>query len=715
MSTFASGRILRFGPFEVDVRTGELRKHGLKIRLQEQPFEILIMLLERPGALITREEVRQKLWPADTFVDFDHGLNNAVNRLREALGDSAETPRFIETLPRKGYRFLASVNREANTESVISVGALGKELEVNPPSWPATATPAGSSVPRKRMLRWGTLLVAVGTPAIFLMFWLRPANLPRVIGSTQITSDGRLKTDLVTDGSRLYFSEVAAGHPILSQVSATGGETAQIAVPFTTFRLGDFSPSRGELLLSGSLGGSDLETPLWTLRLPAGTPRRVGDIVTNGAAWSHNSEKITYTHGHDIYVSKSDGSQPRKLASVGNYPLWARWSPKEDVVRFTEYDFETNSTSLWEVASDGSRLHPLLPGTNAKEDCCGNWTRGGEYYLFHSEGNIWALREQAEFLRKPTKNPVQLTFGPLQLTYPVPSTDGKKVFVIGQQRRAEVVRYDSKAKEFVPYIAGVSAGQLDFSRDGKWVAYVAYPEATLWRCKVDGSGRQQLTYSPLRAALPHWSPDGERIAFMASEPGRHWRIFLISVTDGSVQDLLPTQNNNIGDPNWSPDGNSLAFGSLATGASSQMTIRLLNLRNKQISTVPGSEGMFSPRWSPNGRFLAALPADSQKLMLFDFTAQKWFALVNRAIGYPSWSKDSKYIFFDDTSFNIDPAIYRLNISDRSLQRVVSLKDIRQYVADWPFGAWTGLTPDDSPLLQRDISTQEIYALDLQLP
>src|ERR1051325_8002738 len=104
-----------FGSFEVDLRAGELRKEGSKIRLQEQPFQILAMLLEQPGQVVTREELRSRLWPSDTFVDFDHSLNKAINKLREALGDSAENPRFVETLPRRGYRFLGSVNgaREA--------------------------------------------------------------------------------------------------------------------------------------------------------------------------------------------------------------------------------------------------------------------------------------------------------------------------------------------------------------------------------------------------------------------------------------------------------------------------------------------------------------------------------------------------------------------------------------------------------------------------
>jgi len=115
-----SGRSVSFGVFEMDLRAGELRKQGLKIKLQEQPFQVLAMLLEHPGELVSREELQRKLWPADTFVDFDHGLNKAITKIREALGDSAESPRFVETLPRRGYRFIAPVNEP--DEPAVPVG-----------------------------------------------------------------------------------------------------------------------------------------------------------------------------------------------------------------------------------------------------------------------------------------------------------------------------------------------------------------------------------------------------------------------------------------------------------------------------------------------------------------------------------------------------------------------------------------------------------------
>ena len=138
-----AGRIVRFGVFEADFSAGELRKNGRRIRLQEQPFQILALLLERPGEVVTREEVRQKLWAADTFVDFDHSLNTAIKKVREALGDSASSPRYVETIARRGYRFLAPVERDdASTKPADSgpgkpadgpAAAIHPELEVPMP------------------------------------------------------------------------------------------------------------------------------------------------------------------------------------------------------------------------------------------------------------------------------------------------------------------------------------------------------------------------------------------------------------------------------------------------------------------------------------------------------------------------------------------------------------------------------------------------------
>jgi WD40-like Beta Propeller Repeat len=218
--------------------------------------------------------------------------------------------------------------------------------------------------------------------------------------------------------------------------------------------------------------------------------------------------------------------------------------------------------------------------------------------------DIWVLPERTSPLWKASNQPVQLTTGPLSFKIPVPSKDGKKLFVIGAQLRAELVRYDFKSAEFVPYLGGISAGELDFSRDGKWVAYVRYPDDSLWRSKLDGSERLQLTYPPQRAATPHWSPDGKTIAFSSATPGKPWKVVVIS-PDGGTPESLTSKESPETDPTWSPDGATLAFSSNDSLHPETQFIQLFNLSNRQLSPLPASEPVFGPRWSPDGRFIAA--------------------------------------------------------------------------------------------------------------
>ena len=322
-------------------------------------------------------------------------------------------------------------------------------------------------------------------------------------------------------------------------------------------------------------------------------------------------------------------------------------------------------------------------------------------------------------VEKVAHEPVQLTAGPLQFSNPLPSKDGKKLFVVGAQGRAELVRYDGKSGEYVPYLGGISAGEIDFTRDGQWVTYVTYPEFTLWRSKVDGSARLQLTNSSTSspAALPHWSPDGQQIAFSAATIGKPWKLFLISKDGGSPQAVTKDEVQET-DPTWSPDGRTLAFGHYDPVNAEKTFIQLLNLETHQISQLPGSQGIFGPRWSPDGRYIIAISYDNQKLMLFDVQNKTWRQLVaepNVALGYLAWSRDSDYVYFD-TSYGKDNGYFRLRISDSKRERVCDLKRIRLFANPF-FGnaPWTGLGPNDTPIFPRDISTQEIYALDLQLP
>src|SRR4029077_3008191 len=222
--------------------------------------------------------------------------------------------------------------------------------------------------------------------------------------------------------------------------------------------------------------------------------------------------------------------------------------------------------------------------------------------------------------------PVLLTTDPLNFYSPAPSRDGKKLFVMASQPRAELVRYDSG--QFLPFLSGISAGDAEASPDTHSYLFVRYPDQTLWRSRADGSEQVQLTSPALRVALPHWSPQGDRIAFSAQKQGHAWNIFLLpsaggaaeQVTFGAVADL---------DPAWSPDGKTLAFGqALTTDSTVHHSIKLLNLESHAVTPLPSSDGLCCPRWSPDGRYLAAEKDSSfDQILFYDFSTQKWRVAV----------------------------------------------------------------------------------------
>jgi Tol biopolymer transport system component len=212
----------------------------------------------------------------------------------------------------------------------------------------------------------------------------------------------------------------------------------------------------------------------------------------------------------------------------------------------------------------------------------------------------------------------------------------------------------------------------------------------------------------MEAALPRWSPDGSEIVFMARTVNTDWRAYLVAANGEGLRELIPGATAG-SDAGWSPDGKSivLTMGDLGAVFNKMST---LDLQTQKLTPVSGAENLFSPRWSPDGRYIAAITTDSQALMVFDRSNGHWTELVRMGIGYPSWSHDGQYLYFDSILTD-DPAFYRVRISDHRLERLVSLKDVHRY---WGRNAeWSGLGPDDSLLVTRNIGSPEIYALDWQ--
>jgi Tol biopolymer transport system component/DNA-binding winged helix-turn-helix (wHTH) protein len=710
--------VIRFGVFELDVCTSELRKQGLKTRLAGQSFQVLKMLVERPGELVTREEMKQKLWPGESFGDFDKGLNAAVNRVREALGDTAENPRFVETLPRRGYRFIAFDGRIPIENSK---GLCDTEV-CTTPSAESGGDVSNAERPNALFLgagHWILLGCGAITIAIFFALSIGTPLIPRVLRYSQVTNDGVPKGPaLVTDGSRLYFtedvyySEAVKGGGSIVQVSTAGGQVMIVSSPLEHMTLLDFAPIRAELLAL-SAQGTQLESAIWVVPVTGGAARRISNLQVNDATFSRDGETLVFGKGQDLYVAKADGSGPRRLATLAGNVFRPRLSPDGRFIRFTVYEVSTGLQSLWESSSDGAHVYPLFPDKNQRRDeCCGIWTPDGKYFLFQATQDgltgIWALREDKSLFRRSGAEPVQITTGPMNFLAPSPSLDGKRLFVIGVQPRGELMRFDLKSQQFSSYLSGISAHGLDFSRDGQLLAYVSYPEGTLWRSYTNGSHRLQLTDNTIRTYMPHWSPDGKQIAFMGSKAGGVWKIYIVPAQGGKSEELMDG-NDFEEDPGWSADGKSIVFSDSPLSLSP--SIHVVNLQTRQMTSLPGSQGLFSPKWSPDGRFIVALSKDSQKLLLYQTATDQWQVLLQGLyFSYPTWSRDGEYIYFCNLLEGGTP-FYRLRIDGHKLERVASV-ELPGGLAASAFGAWKGLAPDGSPLVLRDASIQEIYALEL---
>ena len=562
----------------------------------------------------------------------------------------------------------------------------------------------GERFTRRLVAIGGVLLLVLLAASVLAYFWLRPQPVPRVSNYVQLTHDGRLKSLIGTDGSRLYLGAPSDAYRNIAEVSISGGDPTPIPTPSPTMYGLAVSPDGTQLLVLDAQA-SATETPLWSLPILGGSPRRLGDTVGRSGAWSPDGQKLAYSDGPDVFVAKADGTDSRKLLTTKSFIQHLVWSPDGSHLQFdAQENKDVGLYSLWEVSVDGTGLHRLLPNWPDLA-CCARWTADGKYLVFQSGNQIWGLDRESGFLRRERK-PIQLTSSPMTLRWPLPSKDGKKLFVIGEVRRGELMRYDARSGQFLPFFGGISAEMFTDSKDGKWVAYVSYPEGTLWRSRPDGSERLQLTYAPLNPHLLNWSPDGKTILFTDKNSAK---IYEVSSDGGTARQFMPDVPGPQWDPKWSPDGDKIVFGGGSGSAAS--SIRVLNLANHEVSTLPGSQGRFySPRWSPDGQYMLAMSIGSDELALFDFQTQKWSELAKGVFGYPNWSKDGQYVYVRDARGK--GAILRIRVSDHKVELVVDLKD---FLPVGSYGPALTLAPDDAPLLLRDAGTQDVYALDWEEP
>jgi Tol biopolymer transport system component len=592
----------------------------------------------------------------------------------------------------------------------------------------ATSAASAADAPARTARRipvwvWPAATIATLAAAYFLRPTLPP---PTVTGTVRLTHDNIQKLTAVggdyprlfSDESRLYFEQQGPRRTLM-QVSLDGGEAVPVPIPTNYEGVAGIFPGNSALLVQGPPITSQGDG-LWMVPIPGGQPRPLGKMITWDATVSPDGTTIYYSNmSDDLFAANVDGSGSRRLLTVDGFAAQIQPSPDGRLIRFSVWNRKLLTSSLWEVRPDGSHLRQLLAGWNKPaNECCGKWTPDGRYFVFQSTrkgiASLWAMRETSDLWRKVSREPVQLTEGLVSAQSPLPSRDGKRVFFVGGSQRSELVRYQDKTHAFTPYLGGLSAENVNFSRDGKRAAYISFPEGILWERNTDGSDIHQVTFPPLQASFPQWSPDGAQIAFAGREADKPWGIYLVRPGGGDLEEVSESDQEEL-DPTWSPDGKSLAFGGEFTHIqrSQEAGIHVLDLGTRQVKDLPNSAGLYSPRWSPDGRYLVAGTDDFNKLVLYDFSQRKWQDLVVHSWAYPSWTRDGKCIYFFESGAKELP-VYRICLADRKLQHVTDLAKAGD-LAFGRFGYWTGLGPDDSILALRDISQSELYALEMKFP
>jgi Tol biopolymer transport system component/DNA-binding winged helix-turn-helix (wHTH) protein len=682
---------VRFGEFLADLHAGELRKAGSNSRLTGQPFQVLALLLERPGRMVTREEFQRRLWPADTFVDFEHGLNAAVNRLREALGDSANSPSFIETLPRRGYRFIASLNGNGQAHAGEAAQSSGAQ-EVH--SSPAQTTSSNGLILRYSILT-AALVLVVATAAFLTYRKGSPPGASRPRALTRLTFDEGLQFGPTwsPDARFIAYSSDRGGKLDIWVQQVSGGDPIQVTKGPGDNSTPSWSPDgkyiafrseRGDggLFIMPALGGAD-----WVRKVASFGyyPRWSPD----GLQILFQSAEYAALPQNRFYVADASGGEPREIPMeflTGQYQvgLSAAWHP--DGKRISVWACAQSSLNLWTQPIGGgpaikSEMNPAAleqmeeasQGRGIAEwasDFAFSWAPSGKaIYLertFRGAKNIWRLTMDSQNLRGLAFD--RLTTGPGDDTGLSLSTDGKKLAFTGerQQVRAWMFPFDASRGQIkgagkAVTAPGVEAWEFSLSQDGKDLAYRGN-RAGKWELR--GTSLEDGREIPIAADetylrnFPQWSRDGKHVAYFREKVStRERQLVDWSTLSRDERPVTLAEVTGIIPYDWSPDGKWLL--------TSNHKLRGGNAEIWALSTTAGAQAgsagrrlvfdpaynLYQSHFSPDGRwivFVAVRPMGLQSaIYVVSADGGPWIPVTDGMHwdDKPRWSPDGKIIYF----------------------------------------------------------------------
>ena len=608
-------RTYRFGVFEVNVETGELRKSGIRIRLHGQPFQTLAFLLERAGRVVSREELQQRLWSGDTFVDFEHGVNTAIKRVRDALGDSADSPRFIETLPRRGYRFIG----------VLSPPPVAQPVPMETPPASALEVPPKPTVSGKRQTDWSNIAAWAA-----LGMALLGAVLFSLLGPKSPTAEATFTPIPLT---------ALPGLEVSPSFSPDG---KQIAFAWT----GDpSSGSNGFDLYVKSIGNENL------LRLthhpsPWLTP-----------AWSPDGTQIAFHRlsGKDtgLFLVPALGGPERKLRAtsvryeeiLGGLTAIISWSPDGKWIAYV--DSTPAAVHLLSLETLESKPLPQVPKCRAE---------GLPAFSHHNNWLAFACSLESGETGLYTAS----TSGEApKLVARLAGLQGGIAWT-GDDQRLIVASNQGNGSELLELtIAGGSIRKLQVGQNTEWPTIspkgdrlaFSYTSSNIniWRKDLlnPASPGVRLLGSTREQANPQYSPDGKHIAFESNRGGPP-EIWLSDSDGGNLVQISHLHNHATGTPRWSPDSRRAIFDSWFTGHPAVFVADIAEMTpEKLITDIPD---MFQPSWSHDGKSIYFLSVEEKGPRLYRSPSTGGTAtpvLDDPVFGYRE-SPDGKAIYFADT-------------------------------------------------------------------
>lgn len=541
--------------------------------------------------------------------------------------------------------------------------------QLSAPQSSATRAPLSKPIPqsRHRILLYGSIFaLAVAAIVIAILLTQTPPTGP--LDSTQITFSAEPKeTPLLTDGARLYFQ--SRGTP--SEMSVSGGAIApmRILAPGTT--LLDVSADASRVLaLLPALNDEMRRGTLWEAPMFGGTPRKLSNHLAQTARWSPDGRTIAFMDRQSLYLCDADGTNERKIWDAPGYSYFISFSP--DSAKLAVSIDLPAATGIWTLNVDGSNPHPLRldwPANVHKWNA--EWTPDARHFVFLSDreghANVYEFIPPPwyEFWKKPSA--VRITGNQVEIQAFVPSRDAKNLFVIGRLEQGAMQALDLQSKKFAPFLDGLSVLEFAISPDRQWMVYIEYPTMHLWKSRLDGSDRVQLTSSP--AYWARWSPDEKWIAYM------DWkRIYIISADGGVPQPIPPSAGDQVA-PSWSHDGRSIYFNNFPYPGQPIKGIQVLDIATQKISLMPGSTGYYVPSWSPDGKYLVAMAQNPSRMVLYSPESGQWKDLKQFDFdwGYWVWAADSKSIYMAPTLRQI--GIYQLTIPDGQWTKLSGMEAI----------------------------------------